>query len=174
MHGALPRSELVNNFFWFFPCCGRGTWSDVSNAVLISLSTPVRPSDCKLESDGHAGKNNEHTTRLIDTTRRTRRSSVRKPAHLAQTAVQRIRVQSARSIRASYVAYAASVSAATSAATQYVQRNSPRARALCIAPRSTCACVAQLCAALRHGVARPRPRACRAQRAATIIRALSR
>ena len=119
-------------------------------------------------------KTMRRNTRLIDTTRRTRRNSVRTPSDLAQNAVQRIRAKQHCILRCARRAYDATPAHGRFGSNTRRAAQSPRARALCIAPRSTCACVAQLCAALRHGVARPRPRACRAQRAATIIRALSR
>ena len=142
----VPAREL----FFLFLLPSRSTPCSSSNAVLLSLSTPVRPTDCKLESDGLRGKTERHTTRLIDTSRRTRRNSVRTPSHLAQNAVQRIRAKQHCILQCARRAYDATPAQAASAAIQYAQRNPPRARALRIASRSTCACVAQLCAALRH------------------------
>ena len=59
-------AALANKFFFSFFCCGRGTWSDVSNGALISLFTPAsQPTASWLTNSSDLGR--QHPNRVDHT-----------------------------------------------------------------------------------------------------------
>ena len=132
--------------FFCFLCCGHGTWSDVYNGVLISLSAPASQPTSSWNTEWHqvcvVAPINKRIHANLTSLVAAASANTRIWSNLLCSAF----VQRARSSRAAYAASAALTCAAARQPAENAQRNPPRARALRIAQRSACACVAQRCA----------------------------